>query len=615
MNMANCKKTMLAFVVVCLVSSMFIFNVPEAAALDTGITRVQGPTGTSGVSGTPFDLASTPQVGNLLIAVVSASASYGPFDPNFAISETNVVWTQLKVSSTASPNYVACAIFAGAVSAGASKTVTATFAGDGGIIFVSEYSGVLLASYVDQTAAYPNASATTNGYTGETVYTESPIELQVGAIVAAASGVVITQSSPTNGFSMLYGTGESQTVGTGSFTRQSLSFLEKTVSATCTAYSNVTLAANSYTAGCIVTFKGSMVAPYTYTFHGVYNETTGDWIGVCNATAYFDGAAAETFEITTTTVAAFSANLEYISYALLPYPREYWVDPLGSSTKELYVYNDETSQYYISFLDYTGILKDYQYVSAQMNVGGDLVTVEQRKVDAQNMVAMNLVNGRKYQITITGENVSYTYGDLLVDGVAGIQLILRSVDFPSGTLLTQKYTHIYGVRNFTSPSGITVVYEDEQNLTDSVDIAFTFINGTVAYSTSSTDQTFVITWNGAANDTTYYLSATIHHSTYGDLPFRQTFPQQGGTTAPWSLSWMGSLSFNTAYILPALIILFAAGCFSALNAEVGAILTCIVAIILAWMGWIPIPAGALVAATFFAFLMALIYNKRRVVIY
>jgi hypothetical protein len=61
--------------------------------------------------------------------------------------------------------------------------------------------------------------------------------------------------------------------------------------------------------------------------------------------------------------------------------------------------------------------------------------------------------------------------------------------------------------------------------------------------------------------------------------------------------------------------LFAAGCFSALNAEVGAIMLVIVAIILTWMGWIPIPGGALVAGLFLAVLMGLVYSKRRVMIY
>jgi hypothetical protein len=95
------------------------------------------------------------------------------------------------------------------------------------------------------------------------------------------------------------------------------------------------------------------------------------------------------------------------------------------------------------------------------------------------------------------------------------------------------------------------------------------------------------------------------------MEWNQIFASESGT-APFLLSWLGSLDIDTSTLLPALLIIFVAGCFSVLNAHVGAVLTVIVAVILTWLGWISIPVGALVTSMFLAILMALIYAKRRV---
>lgn len=351
--------------------------------------------------------------------------------------------------------------------------------------------------------------------------------------------------------------------------------------------------------------------PYFYDFHGVYDEATGAYLGAVNVTAYFNSSSTLTFQVAGDKTKGFSAVPTYCLYDLSPLNREYWFTPNENATT-LYIYNDAATNYVINFLDYTGVLRNYPFVTAKVNVEGIFVVVEKRKADTQNSVTMNLVNGRKYQIEVGDGVTSYVYGDILMTAATAVQLTLRGADFPKETLLMYKYVRIYGLRNFTSPSGISLIYQDTQSLTTSVDISINLQNGTTVYSTSSTAQTFTVTWTSAANATSYFMDVTVHHSVYGDLTWRQIFLGRGVTSAPWTLSWMGSLPFDTAYLLPALIILFAAGCFSVLNAEVGAILLVITAIILSWMGWVPISGGALVAGLFLAILMALIYNKRRV---
>lgn len=352
------------------------------------------------------------------------------------------------------------------------------------------------------------------------------------------------------------------------------------------------------------------VGPYFFDFHGVIDESTGVYLGGCNVTAYFDGFVPETFEVYGNRTKGFSAMPTYLVYDLSPNSREYWITGANANASDLYIYNDATTEYVINFLDYTGILKTYPYVEAQVNVEGVTVTVEKRKVDVQNSIIMALVEGRKYTLIIGDGSTTYTFGDLLMTATTGVQLTLKGAEFTKETLLTQKNVHIYATRNFTT-GFISIYYEDTLNDTASVDIALTYTNGTTAYSTTETNQTFTVNY-AADNATTYYLEATINHNTYGELPYRQVFLAEGESEISWDMSWLGNLSFNTAYIFPALLILFVAGCFSALNAEVGAVLVSIFAIILTIMGWIPIPVGSLVAALFFAILMALIYNKRRI---
>jgi hypothetical protein len=78
------------------------------------------------------------------------------------------------------------------------------------------------------------------------------------------------------------------------------------------------------------------------------------------------------------------------------------------------------------------------------------------------------------------------------------------------------------------------------------------------------------------------------------------------------MAWFGVLPFDTAYLLPALLIVFAGACFSVINAYIGAFTMVIMAILLSYMGWLPIPSSILVVAFTFAIIMAIIYAKRRI---
>jgi hypothetical protein len=357
-------------------------------------------------------------------------------------------------------------------------------------------------------------------------------------------------------------------------------------------------------------------AVYVYTFNGLHDETTNaDLLDGVNVTAYFETAAQSTFFVNGSSIQTFTEVPRYFVYDLVPYAREYWLSTEANETT-FYIYNASTTSYVINFLDYTGVSNTYKYVEAKINVFGSWITVEKRKIDALGSISMSLVDGSKYEITVSSLTNSYVYGDVLMTAATAIQLTLRAVDFPKETLLSQSLIRIYSTRIFAAPNGyINTTFADSTNLTTSITISIFYSNGSTAYTYTGAVYNLQLNWTSAANNTRYFLTALISHPTYGLITWKQVFAEQGSSVEPFSMGWLGSVSFNTAYLLPSLLILFAAGCFSALNAEVGAIMLVIVAIILTWMGWIPIPGGALVAGLFLAVLMGLVYSKRRVMIY
>lgn len=179
--------------------------------------------------------------------------------------------------------------------------------------------------------------------------------------------------------------------------------------------------------------------------------------------------------------------------------------------------------------------------------------------------------------------------------------------------MTFKNVRIYGTRAWGTPNGnITITYEDTLELTNSVKLYFNYKNGTNAYNVTLSTDSFVSTWASALNNTDYALVAVIDHQRYGVYEWRQYFPRTY-SVVPFGLDWFGtSLPFASSALIPMLLILFVAGCFSTINAEVGAFFAVVTAIILTAMGWITIGPSALTTAFCLTILMALVYAKRRV---
>jgi hypothetical protein len=329
-----------------------------------------------------------------------------------------------------------------------------------------------------------------------------------------------------------------------------------------------------------------------------------------------EGIPNDTFNMTSTSYNYIPTYpVRYFHFELGTHDREYWVEP-NELISTIRVFNDTFNGYTINFLDFCGALKDSPYVTASFYINGTLMAMEKRKVDQQSSVSMSLVNTRKYVITLSGSGTTYTWGDLLMTDQTVVQLTLRAVDFPKELVLQYKYLQIYAQRDYATET-VTISYHDTKANTDSATIILLYANGTEAYSQTLTGaSTFEVNYLGN-NTFAYQVEVVAQHGDYG--PITNTFylvEQSGVDSPPFGLAWFGSTwVFESAYLLPAFLILCAAICFSTLNAHIGGVLTVLTAIILSAIGWIPIGGGAIVVAFSLAILMALSYQKRRVSIY
>ena len=360
---------------------------------------------------------------------------------------------------------------------------------------------------------------------------------------------------------------------------------------------------------------------YEYTFHGPFNEETGCAIDE-NVTvkAYrLESQTPETFWFNGTYIYNSTYLIQFFQFNFIDstVTHEYWVDPSESSEATVYIFHANatgytTTGYTINFMDTAGILNNYPYVTVKRYVNGTLFTVEKRKADQYGSILASLIQTRTYSLYLGSEDVTYVFGDLTMTSQTSIQLVLRSVDFPTDTdfLVMHKYVQVYGYRNFSAGS-ITVNYNDTKENTESVEVVIRNSTDT-CYSNTFYTPSFSAEWTSAVNGVTYYMEVTIHHGDYGTVEWRQTFPATSDVTPPFSLAFLGDWGFESEYLVPSLIVLCVAGCFSKLNAYVGAILMMIMATALAWAGWFPVPASMLVFGFTLAILMALAYHKRGV---
>jgi hypothetical protein len=172
-----------------------------------------------------------------------------------------------------------------------------------------------------------------------------------------------------------------------------------------------------------------------------------------------------------------------------------------------------------------------------------------------------------------------------------------------------KYLRFWVTR--PSSTEIQVNYQDTNNQTVSVDYTITASNGTTVFSASHSEDWFTDLWAGADSNVTYYISATVIQSTFGTSTFNQILLRSGASTNPVDLSFLGDWPVDAAQVFWVLIVLIIFGCFSVLNAYIGAFAGVASAAVFVWLGWLTVPSGGIVAAFSVVCMIAITFYKRR----
>jgi hypothetical protein len=228
--------------------TIFPFSIPLAKA--TEITRVQGnekATVTNEAS-IEVNMSDTPTAGNLLVAatgiVATDSAQY-----TSSISQTGVTWTKQIGPTYSTVAYLTVEIWVGVVESGAESNMTFNLHGTANATAdVCEYSGLLTSGFLDKTAFSNSWQYYVDS--GTTATTTQANELWIGALLSYGG---LTQSDPTDGFTLLDGNGTDNGM-------YALGFAEKVVSETGAAHVRATCDESRYI-GCIATFKAKSGYP------------------------------------------------------------------------------------------------------------------------------------------------------------------------------------------------------------------------------------------------------------------------------------------------------------------------------------------------------------------
>ncbi len=362
------------------------------------------------------------------------------------------------------------------------------------------------------------------------------------------------------------------------------------------------------------TYALTFAYEYSFTFMGAFDEVTGNWEEynerAVTVTIYFEETKAPyIFELNGTKTVGFDNVPLYFLFDFVVADREYWLGP-NETNGTFYALNGTFTGYTIRFLDLGNMLTEYSWIEARRKINGTLTVCEKRKADIEKKVVMNLLCGSKYSIYISND-VSIDFGDLLMTPATTIQLTLTGLEFPYTITEGYRYLRVWGYR--VSGTTCRIDYQDLQGYTTKVTITYYFINDTIAYETSSSSQSFISTWSGADEDTTYYVVADIERTT-GDLGYR-TVLMRAFSENPWGIDLLWpSAPFDTNIIIPALIILCVAGVFSSLSVPVGAFATVVTTIVCATIWALPIPAEVLVLCLGLCIVLAVTYGKKRVIV-
>ena len=236
---------------------------------------------------------------------------------------------------------------------------------------------------------------------------------------------------------------------------------------------------------------------------------------------------------------------------------------------------------------------DNTFLEARSYVDGSRQTIERKVANGKTSSLQLLLQiGRSYEIYLVGSDFEYSFGLFLANG-SGMTLTVGAITFSTRVKLTYRYVRAEASR----PNATTIIvnYEDTLQNTTITHLYIKLRNGTVAYYANSTADTVQYQWTQADNTTDYFIELQIVHGELGTFWYKQALPAMPTQTLPFDLSGLGTWQIPATQIFPVCLILIVAAIFSSLNSGAGAVITCLFAGIIWYIGWLNV-SGAIMAA-------------------
>lgn len=249
------------------------------------------------------------------------------------------------------------------------------------------------------------------------------------------------------------------------------------------------------------------------------------------------------------------------------------------------------------------------YVQLGRTVSGTSYTVLRARIlDSINGVPTVLMDNAVYTLKVvnTAGATVYDFGYYSpTSSLLTPTLTLKVITFSDQAQVSYRLI----TAEATRPAGTQIVanYNDTLHATTLIALTIRYLNGTTAYSTSSSNYVASFTWNSAISTLGYTVSMVGTNPTLGTITYVKTLPETFATySAPINLGLFGSTGTAglTANALPILIVVAVFACFSFATLGVGAIMGTGTAALLKAIGWWASPDWGMLT---FAFCLAVLF--------
>lgn len=270
--------------------------------------------------------------------------------------------------------------------------------------------------------------------------------------------------------------------------------------------------------------------------------------------------------------------------------------------------NQDYRTYYFELYDGVGIHNGY--LETLVNVNGTDWVVERRTTEILGQIPFIMSWGVTYKMRVICDEGIVYLKPFIAGQTTSTPITIDESDFPFHPSGTMNMTVTATRHNET---WISVLYDDPQNLTLTAYVfIYEFGSTTPVYNTSFVTQSLNLNFYDALNGLDY-LVYVVGNRTLGSSSWTFTLTGSSPTTDnPWTgLDWIGDLPFPVSYLPAIALILLMLVTFSYFTVIMGLISAWMTAMLMAWIGWLPLTLEWQIVSGVIMFMMVLSIGKTR----